>query len=162
MSKDKIIPLEEQGTENVIDPREQDKKMKPTFWYDWVGYLAIGLIVSLFNVWIHWYMVFCTGNIGCNFWLFDPAAIPQGESALVIWGFFIVPFLFAIPAIIFSNMKRSRGYAYVLGYAAGGLTGAFIWDIFLGIYNSAVAGILFLIIYFIFWKIWRSFTKFKT
>jgi hypothetical protein len=52
-----------------------------------------------------------------------------------------------------------RGYAFTAGYVAGGLIGM-IWSPYLGIYTSAVAGILFLIIYFIFWKIWRSFTKF--
>jgi len=137
---------------------ERDKDQKPVFHYDWWGYILIGIIIAVFNVWINWYMYFCTGSSGCATWYWDPN-VSANDSRLGYWGFFIVPFLFTVPAIIFSNMKRVRGYAYVIGYIAGGLIGM-IWSPYLGIYTSSVAGILFLIIYFIFWKIWRSFTKF--
>ena len=145
-----------------FDPREQDKKMKPTYHYDWWGYILIGIVLATFNVWINWYMYYCTGPLGCESCFWDPNAMPSGDTTIGIWGFFIVPFLFLIPAIIFSNMKRSRGYGFVIGYVVGGLIGAVIWDIFIGIYTASVAAILFLIVYFIFWKIWRSFTKFKS
>jgi len=160
MNKDEHIPLKNNNhADDEIDPRLQDKKMKPTYHYDWWGYILIGLFLSLFNVWISWYMYFCTEDPGCVNCFWDPNAVQAGDTGVGIWSFFIVPFLFLIPAIIFSNMKRARGYGYVIGYVTGGLIGI-IWDPFIGIYTATVAGILFLIVYFIFWKIWRSFTKF--
>ena len=150
---------DENTTQKAIDPREQDKKSKPTYWYDWIVYILIGLLLGAFNVWLNWYMYYCTGPIPCDHLLFS-ANVSANDSRLGYWGFFIVPFLFTIPAIIFSNMKRARGYGFVIGYMSGAIIGSIIWDLFLGIYTSAVAGILFLIMYFIFWKIWRSFTKF--
>ncbi|MBN2155937.1 MAG: hypothetical protein JW776_07835 [Candidatus Lokiarchaeota archaeon] len=154
-------PNDSDHSDSEINPREQDKKMKPTYHYDWWGYILIGIVLSVFNVWISWYMYFCTGYESCDSCFWDPSAVQAGDSTIGIWSFFIVPFLFLIPAIIFSNMKRTRGYAYVIGYVTGGLIGI-VWDPFIGIYTSSVAAILFFIVYFIFWRIWRSFTKFKT
>lgn len=151
---------DEKTGQKIIDPREQDKKAKPTYWYDWVLFILIGLFLGTFNVWLNWYMYYCTGNIPCDHLLWS-AEVFANDERIGYWGFFIVPFLFTIPAIIFSNMKRARGYGFVIGYMSGGIIGSIIWDLFLGIYTSAVAGILFLIMYFIFWKIWRSFTKFS-
>ena len=139
---------------------ERDAQMKPVYHYDWWGYILIGIIISVFNVWLNWYMYFCTGSSECEFWLWD-ATVSANDSRLGYWGFFIVPFLFTIPAIIFSNMKRTRGYAFVIGYMIGGLIGM-IWNAYLGLYTAIVAGLLFLILYFIFWKIWRAFTKFTS
>jgi hypothetical protein len=153
MSEDEHI------AQKAIDPRERDKNAKPTYWYDWVGYILIGIFLGAFNVWLNWYMYFCTSSEGCAT-LFWDTTVSANDSRLGYWGFFIVPFLFTIPAIIFSNMKRVRGYGYVIGYVSGGLIGM-IWNPYLGVYTSSVAAILFLIIYFIFWKIWRSFTNFK-
>lgn len=147
----------ENHSEEVVDPRDRDQKMKPTYHYDWWGYILIGIAIAVFNVWLNWYMYFCTGSSGCETIFWDPS-VSANDSRLGYWGFFIVPFLFVIPAIIFSNMKRNRGYAYVIGYVVGGLIGM-IWNPYLGIYTASVAAILFMIIYFIFWKIWRSFTK---
>ncbi len=152
MSEDK------NSQQNEDFSQERDKDAKPVFHYDWWGYILIGIVLGAFNVWLNWYMYFCTSPTGCDHLLWD-TSVSANDSRLGYWGFFIVPFLFVIPAIIFSNMKRQRGYAYVIGYVTGGLIGM-IWSPYLGIYTSSVAAILFLIIYFIFWKIWRSFTKF--
>ena len=158
MSEDEYIPLNDKNQPKIeIDPRRKDENMKPVYHYDWWGYILIGLLLGVFNVWLNWFMYFCTAYPGCENCFWDPT-VTANDSRLGYWGFFIVPFLFVIPAIIFSNMKRVRGYAYVIGYVAGGLVGM-IWNIYLGIYTSSVAAILFLIIYFIFWKIWRSVTK---
>ena len=50
---------DENTAQKVIDPRERDKKAKPTYWYDWVLYILIGLLMGTINVWLNWYMYYC-------------------------------------------------------------------------------------------------------
>ena len=157
MSEDVNTPQNAQNqSDGGVDPRDRDKNAKPVYPYDWLLFIVIGILLGAFNVWLNWYMYFCTAEV-CESFIWDPN-VTANDSRLGYWGFFIVPFLFTIPAIIISNTKRVRGYAFVIGYMTGGLIGM-IWNPYLGIYNACVAGILFLIMYFIFWKIWRSVTK---
>jgi hypothetical protein len=130
-----------------LSPKEQQTKLEPTKPIDIILYGAIGIIVSLINIWIN--------------------ALEYEDPVLLLWAYFYIIFLLVIPSLIFGNFKRSRGTAYILGYIIGGsivFFGGLISSdnkyIFIGGYTAIVAFSLFSIIALIF-KAWQSFDKMK-
>ena len=130
-----------------LSPKEQETKLKPTKPIDIILYGAIGIVISLINIWIN--------------------LIEWVNPVLLLWSYFYIVFLLVIPSLIFGNIKRSRGHAYIVGYIISGtivyLGGLISGDnelIFVGGYTAVVAFALFCIILLIF-KIWQSFDKMK-
>ena len=67
-----------------------------------------------------------------------------------------------IPAIIVSLIHRYWAYGYMLGFASAGIPYFFLEDIFIGGYTVATAIFIFLIMWLIFWKTWRTLSAIKT
>ena len=130
-----------------LSPKEQETKLEPTKPIDIILYGAIGIVISLINIWIN--------------------LIEWSDPVLLLWSYFYIIFLLVIPSLIFGNIKRSRGHAYIFGYIISGLiiyivgliSGNNEW-IFVGGYTVVVAFALLSIILLIF-KIWQSFDKMK-
>ena len=130
-----------------LSPKEQEAKLEPTKPIDIILYGAIGIVISLINIWIN--------------------LIEWVNPVLLLWSYFYIIFLLVIPSLIFGNFKRSRGHAYIFGYIISGLIVFIVglissnneW-IFVGGYTVVVAFALLSIILLIF-KIWQSFDKMK-
>jgi hypothetical protein len=138
-----------------LSPKEQQGKLEPTKPIDIILYGAIGIIVSLINIWIN-----------AIDWEELGRTVLEGQI-LLLWSYFYIIFLLVIPSLIFGNFKRSRGTVYILGYIIGGsivFFGGLIFSdnkyIFIGGYTAIVAFSLFSIIALIF-KAWQSFDKMK-
>ena len=61
-----------------------------------------------------------------------------------------------IPAIFIGLKNRYWAYAYLIGFSLAGIPYMFIIDPFIGGYTSATSLFIFLILWLIFWKTWRS------
>lgn len=153
MSKEDIP--EKKKHKYVLSPKEQERKLEPTKPIDIILYGVIGIVVSLINIWIN-----------ALDWLEMGRTNLEGQI-LLLWSYFYIIFLLVIPSLIFGNIKRSRGTAYILGYILGGsivFFGGIISSdnkyIFIGGYTAVVAFSLFGIIGLIF-KAWQSFDKMK-
>ncbi len=74
-----------------------------------------------------------------------------------VWAYLIIIFLIIIPAVLVGYfLDRENGYAYIFGYIIGGLVGMFTIDLFIGGTSFFSALLIFIVIYLIFWKIWRT------
>ncbi|TFG25827.1 MAG: hypothetical protein EU533_00615 [Promethearchaeota archaeon] len=67
-----------------------------------------------------------------------------------------------IPAIIISLKNRYWAYGYMLGFALAGIPYFIFKDVFIGGYTVATAFFIFLIMWLIFWKTWRTLSAIKT
>lgn len=137
--------MSEKNESNPVEgliPKEQEKKLKPAKPIDYWLFALIGIAVCAFNVWI---------TINTR----------DEQNMWWIWSYLIIIFLVLIPDIIFAVSKRARGYGYIIGYLIGGAYELIFGDPFIGGYFIVVTIFLFLIVYLIFWKVWRSFSKFK-
>lgn len=66
-----------------------------------------------------------------------------------------------IPAIIISLKHRYWAYGYMFGFASAGIPYLILKDIFIGGYTLATAFFIFLIMWLIFWKTWRTLSAIK-
>jgi hypothetical protein len=67
-----------------------------------------------------------------------------------------------IPAIIISLIHRYWAYGYMIGFASAGIPYFVFKDVFIGGYTLATALFIFLIMWLIFWKTWRTLSAIKT
>lgn len=81
-------------------------------------------------------------------------------NAMEIWAYLSIIFTTIIPGIIIGLKNRYWAYGYLLGFSVAGIPFAFI-DIFVGGYTFATALFIFIILYLIFFKTWRSISKIK-
>lgn len=66
-----------------------------------------------------------------------------------------------IPAIIISLKNRYWAYGYMIGFASAGIPYFIFKDVFIGGYTVATAFFIFLIMWLIFWKTWRTLSAIK-
>lgn len=78
------------------------------------------------------------------------------QGSMEIWAYLLIIFLIIIPGVAIGLVVRRYGYAYILGFLAGGFVGVFTIDAYIGWTSFFSALFIFLIIWLIFWKIWRS------
>ncbi|MHA1821336.1 MAG: hypothetical protein ACTSU2_08285 [Promethearchaeota archaeon] len=126
----------------VITPEMQEQKLAPPKPIDYWLFILIGLVISLIQI-------------------YYTKRLEHAPGMWWIWRYLIIIFTVMIPAIYVSVLKRIRGYTYIVGYLLGGLIELLFGDPFIGGYNIVVTLFLFLIIYLIFWKVWRSVAKVK-
>ena len=67
-----------------------------------------------------------------------------------------------IPGVILGLKDRYWGYGYLLGFSFSGIPFMVIIDLFIGGYTFATALFIFIILWLIFWKTWRSLSAIKT
>lgn len=83
------------------------------------------------------------------------------ESIVKIMAYLSIIFTIIIPGIIIGIKNRFWGYGYLLGFAFAGIPFLFIVDLFIGGYTFVTALFIFIIIWLIFWKVWRSLAAIK-
>ncbi len=81
--------------------------------------------------------------------------------SMEVWAYLLIIFLIIIPAIIIGLRLRIWSYGYMIGYSTAGILGIFIYDLFIGAYTVAVSIFIFVILWLIFFKTWRSISKIK-
>jgi len=111
------------------------------------------MIVGAFISWINMLMIlyYLQGNF---------------ESIFVILAFLSVIFTTSIPGIVIGIKNRFWGYGYIFGFAIAGIPFSFLsppyGDLFIGWYTFATVIFIFIIIWLIFWKTWRSLSSIKS
>lgn len=81
--------------------------------------------------------------------------------SMEVWAYLLIIFLIIIPAIIIGLRLRIWSYGYMIGYSTAGILGIFLYDLFIGAYTVAVSIFIFIILWLIFFKTWRSISKIK-
>ncbi len=67
-----------------------------------------------------------------------------------------------IPGIIIALINRYWGYGYLVGFAIAGIPFLIVIDLFIGGYTFATTIFIFVILWLIFWKTWRSLSSIKS
>jgi len=83
------------------------------------------------------------------------------ESIVKILAYLSIMFTIIIPGVIIGIKNRFWGYGYILGFALAGIPFMFVIDLFIGGYTFVTALFIFIIIWLIFWKVWRSLAMIK-
>lgn len=83
------------------------------------------------------------------------------ESIVKILAYLSIIFTIIIPGVIIGIKNRFWGYGYLLGFALAGIPFIFIVDLFIGGYTFVTALFIFIIMWLIFWKVWRSLAMIK-
>ncbi|MFX1417329.1 MAG: hypothetical protein ACFE9N_00245 [Promethearchaeota archaeon] len=111
---------------------------EPEFRIDFITviWVIVGFIVSWINMWII-------------------------SESMEIWSYLTIIFTTIIPTVIIGLKNRYWGYGYILGFAIAGIPFLFIIDLFIGGYTFATSLFIFIILWLIFWKAWRSLSSIK-
>ncbi|MFO8020543.1 MAG: hypothetical protein R6U96_18115 [Promethearchaeia archaeon] len=84
------------------------------------------------------------------------------ENSMEIPAYLSIIFTTIIPGVIIALINRYWGYGYLTGFALAGIPFSFIIDLFIGWYTFFTALFIFIILWLIFWKAWRSLSGIKT
>lgn len=78
-----------------------------------------------------------------------------------IWSYLTIIFTTIVPTVIIGLKNRYWGYGYLFGFSIAGVPFLFIVDLFIGGYTFATSLFIFIILWLIFWKAWRSLSSIK-
>jgi hypothetical protein len=67
-----------------------------------------------------------------------------------------------IPGVVIALINRYWGYGYLFGFAIAGIPFLIMIDLFIGGYTFATTIFIFVILWLIFWKTWRSLSSIKS
>jgi hypothetical protein len=121
-------------------------KEDPEFKID-IGTIIFTLIGSLVS-WINMLMILVY-------------QLGEYESIVKIMAYLSIMFTIIIPGVIIGLKNRFWGYGFILGFAFAGIPFMFVMDLFIGGYTFVTALFIFIIIWLIFWKVWRSLAMIK-
>ena len=123
---------------NNINKEQTVGRPEPEFKFDigTVVWIAVGFIVSWWNMLI----------------ILD---------SMEIWSYLTIIFTTIIPTVIIALKNRLWGYGYLFGFMFAGIPFLFIEDLFIGGYTFATALFIFIILWLIFWRAWRSLSSIK-
>ncbi|MFX1302485.1 MAG: hypothetical protein ACFE9X_03915 [Promethearchaeota archaeon] len=86
-------------------------------------------------------------------------------GSMEIWSYLTIIFTTIIPTVIIGLKNRYWGYGYLFGFAIAGIPFSFLkppyGDLFIGWYTFATSLFIFIILWLIFWKAWRSLSSIK-
>ncbi len=82
-------------------------------------------------------------------------------ESMEIWSYLTIIFTTIIPTIFIGLKNRYWGYGYLFGFAIAGIPFLFIVDLFIGGYTFVTSLFIFIILWLIFWKTWRSLSSIK-
>ncbi len=88
--------------------------------------------------------------------------IQDAPRSIEVLAFLSIIFTTMIPGIIIALVNRYWGYSYLIGFASAGIPFLIIADLFIGGYTFATTIFIFIILWLIFWKAWRSLSSIKT
>jgi len=124
--------LQKKTESNRNDQDMADKDLRLNVWT--IVFVIIGYIVSWVN------MMF----------------IKDAPPSIEVLAFLSIILTTMIPGIIIALINRYWGYAYLIGFASAGIPFLIIEDLFIGGYTFATTVFIFIILWLIFWKAWRS------
>ena len=114
-----------------------ENKLKLDIWT--LIFAAIGFVASWFN------MIF----------------ILDAPRTVEVLAFLSIILTTMIPGIVIALINRYWGYGYLLGFAIAGIPFLIMVDLFIGGYTFATTVFIFIILWLIFWKAWRSLSSIK-
>ncbi len=82
--------------------------------------------------------------------------IQDAPRSIEVLAFLSIIFTTMIPGVIIALVNRYWGYGYLIGFASAGVPFLIIVDLFIGGYTFATTLFIFIILWLIFWKAWRS------
>ncbi len=107
-----------------------------------------------------WTLVFtCIGFIAS--WI-NMLFIFDAPRTIEVLAFLSIILTTMIPGIIIALINRYWGYGYLIGFASAGIPFFITIDLFIGGYTFATTLFIFIILWLIFWKAWRSLSSIKT
>ncbi len=87
--------------------------------------------------------------------------IQDAPRSIEVLAFLSIIFTTMIPGIIIALVNRYWGYGYLIGFASAGIPFLIIVDLFIGGYTFATTLFIFIILWLIFWKAWRSLSSIR-
>ena len=78
-----------------------------------------------------------------------------------VWAYLSIIFVSSVPGVIIAYKNRYWGYGFMLGFAIAGIPFSFILDLFIGWYTFFTALFIFIIMWLLFWRAWRSLSSIK-
>jgi len=129
----------------------QDKKTKSKekeFEFDagTVIFGVIGFIVS----WINMFLIQLTPVAGHEIW------------NIKVFAYLSIIFTATIPCVGIGVKNRFWAYGYIVGFSIAGIPFSIFVDLFIGAITFVTTISLFIIMWIIFWKAWRSLSSIKT
>ena len=118
--------------------KNSEKKLKVNIWTFF--FAGIGFAVSWFN------MIF----------------ILDAPRTIEVLAFLSIILTTMIPGVVIALINRYWGYGYLIGFAIAGVPFMILNDPFIGGYTFATTIFIFIILWLIFWKAWRSLSSIKT
>ena len=88
--------------------------------------------------------------------------IQDAPRSIEVLAFLSIIFTTMVPGIIIALVNRYWGYGYLIGFAIAGIPFLIIVDLFIGGYTFATTLFIFIILWLIFWKTWRSLSSIRT
>jgi len=122
----------------IKESKRTEKELKLDIWT--FTFAAIGFVASWFN------MLF----------------ILDAPRTIEVLAFLSIIFTTMIPGIVIALINRYWGYGYLIGFATAGIPFLIMIDLFIGGYTFATTIFIFIILWLIFWKTWRSLSSIKT
>ena len=107
-----------------------------------------------------WTLVFA--GIGFLASWFNMIFILDAPRTIEVLAFLSIILTTMIPGVIIALINRYWGYGYLIGFASAGIPFLILFDIFIGGYTFATTVFIFIILWLIFWKTWRSLSSIKT
>jgi hypothetical protein len=83
------------------------------------------------------------------------------SQSMEIWSYLTIIFTTIIPTVIMGLKNRYWGYGYLFGFVIAGIPFLLLVDLFIGGYTFATSLFIFIILWLIFWKAWRSLSSIK-
>ena len=121
----------------IGERKSMEKELKLDIWT--FSFTAIGFVASWFN------MLF----------------ILDAPLIIEVLAFLSIILTTMIPGIIIALINRYWGYGYLIGFATAGIPFLIMIDLFIGGYTFATTIFIFIILWLIFWKTWRSLSSIK-
>ncbi len=82
-------------------------------------------------------------------------------SITKIMAYLSIIFTIIIPGVVIGIKNRFWGYGYIFGFSIAGIPFIIGVDLFIGGYTFVTALFIFIIMWLIFWKVWRSLAMIK-
>jgi hypothetical protein len=119
-----------------MDKKESPRKAEPEFKLDLLTilWLIIGSIVSWINM----------------------ILINNSPSSIEVISYLSIIFTTMVPTVGIGLKNRFWAYGYILGFSIAGIPYMILIDLFIGGYTFATSLFIFIIMWLIFWKAWRS------
>jgi hypothetical protein len=134
----KVIQMTAEGEKHIKMKEKTEKELKLDLWT--LVFTGIGFIASWVNM----------------LYIFD------APRTIEVLAFLSIIFTTMIPGVIIALINRYWGYGYLIGFASAGIPFLIMIDLFIGGYTFATTVFIFIILWLIFWKTWRSLSSIKT